>query len=53
MKNVKRLAPIAMVFFAENAIVSTQSFTYQGKLTDDGGPSNGQYDLTLSSTDGW
>ena len=45
MKNVRRLILIAIVVLAAHAIVSAQSFTYQGKLTDAGNAANGQYDL--------
>ena len=52
MKNVRRLILIAIVVLAADAIVSAQSFTYQGKLTAGGIAANGQYDLQFRLYDG-
>src|SRR5215510_8330703 len=40
-----------MLLSITGALAQTTAFTYQGKLTDNGSPANGNYDLTLALFD--
>src|SRR5581483_4781356 len=45
---------VAMLFFTFSSILAvaqTTAFTYQGKLSDNGAPANGSYDLQFSLFD--
>ena len=41
----------AMLLVGGNAFAQSASFTYQGRLTDQGAPANGQYDLSFKLLD--